>query len=60
MKSISILALFAAAIYSLSGCGSTDTAASSTDEKVPGEVKSTEESRLQPGAGAGPNATVKW
>ena len=60
MKFISIFALYAAAIYALSSCGSTDTTASTNDEKVPGEVKSTEESRLQPGAGAGPNATVKW
>jgi hypothetical protein len=63
MKSISILALFAAAIYTLNGCASTDTATTSTSgEMVPGETKSTEESRLQPGVGggAGPNATVKW
>jgi type IV pilus biogenesis protein CpaD/CtpE len=58
MKYFSMLAILAAAICVLNGCASTDTA--STGAKVPGEVKSDEESRLQPGAGAGPNASVKW
>jgi hypothetical protein len=62
MKYISILAILIAAVCVLNGCASTDTASSSsTGERVPGETKSTEESRLQPGVGgAGPNATVKW
>jgi hypothetical protein len=60
MKYISILVIIIAALCALGGC-STDTATSSSSgEAVPGEVKSTEESRLQPGAGAGPNASVKW
>jgi hypothetical protein len=61
MKYISILALFAAAIYALSGCATEDASTSTTSgDRVPGETKSTEESRLQPGVGAGPNASVKW
>ncbi len=60
MKYFSMLAILAALICVLNGCATTDTASTSTGEKVPGEVKSDEESRLQPGAGAGPNASVKW
>jgi hypothetical protein len=60
MKYFSILAGLLAALYLLNGCASTDTAATSTGDPVPGQQKSTEESRLQPGAGAGPNASVKW
>jgi len=59
MKYISSLAILIAAICALNGCASTDTA-SNKGEAVPGEVKSAEESRLQPGAGTGPNASVKW
>jgi len=58
MKYLSILAILFAAIYGLSGCASTSTTTASGDP-VPGEQKG-EESRLQPGAGAGPNASVKW
>jgi hypothetical protein len=61
MKYLSMLAILVA-VYALNGCSSDGFAtSSSTGEKVPGEVKSAEENRLQPGAGgAGPNATVKW
>ncbi len=58
MKALWILALLAVAIFGLSGCASTDTTAKG--DPVPGETKSAEESRLQPGAGAGPTATMKW
>jgi uncharacterized protein YceK len=57
MKYLSILAILAAVIYGLSGCASTSSTAGG--DPVPGEQKG-EESRLQPGAGAGPNASVKW
>jgi hypothetical protein len=60
MKHILILAFYVAAVCALSSCATDDTTASSSGEKVPGETKSTEESRLQPGVGAGPNASVKW
>lgn len=50
-------ALLALAIFGLSGCASTTSTASG--DPVPGE-KTGEESRLQPGAGTGPNASVKW
>jgi hypothetical protein len=59
MKYLSFLAIFVG-VYVLNGCSSGGMTSSSTGEKVPGEVKSDEESRLQPGAGTGPNATVKW
>jgi hypothetical protein len=59
MKCLSILVLLTAAICTLNGCATTDTATAKGDP-VPGETKSMEESRLQPGAGAGPNASVKW
>jgi hypothetical protein len=54
-----MLAILTAAICGFSGCASTSTTAASGDP-VPGEKRSEEESRLQPGAGAGPNASVKW
>lgn len=61
MKYLSILAILIAAVWALGGCASTDTGTASSGERVPGEVKSTEESRVQPGVGgAGPNASVKW
>jgi hypothetical protein len=59
MKYLSMLAILATA-YVLNGCSSGGITTSSTGEKVPGEVKSAEESRVQPGAGAGPNASVSW
>ncbi len=58
MKYLLMLAILAAAICGFSGCATTGTTASG--DPVPGETKSMEESRLQPGAGAGPNASVKW
>jgi hypothetical protein len=57
MKHLSILVLLTAAICALSGCATKDTTAKG--DPVPGE-KTGEESRLQPGAGTGPNASVKW
>jgi len=57
MKYLLMLAILLA-IYGFSGCATTGTTASG--DPVPGETKSMEESRLQPGAGAGPNASVKW
>ncbi|MEY2556177.1 MAG: hypothetical protein QOF93_1321 [Verrucomicrobiota bacterium] len=57
MKYLWRLALLALAIFGLSGCASTSSTASG--DPVPGE-KTGEESRLQPGAGTGPNASVKW
>jgi hypothetical protein len=59
MKYFLMLAILAIAICGFSGCASSDTKTASGDP-VPGETKSMEESRLQPGAGAGPNASVKW
>ncbi len=56
MKYLLMLAILLA-IYGFSGCATTGTTASG--DPVPGE-KIGEESRLQPGAGAGPNASVKW
>jgi hypothetical protein len=53
-----MLAILTAAICGFSGCASTSTTTASGDP-VPGE-KRDEESRLQPGAGTGPNASVKW
>jgi hypothetical protein len=58
MKYLLMLAILTAAICGFGGCASTSTTAASGDP-VPGE-KTSEESRLQPGAGAGPNASVKW
>ena len=58
MKYLVMLAILLAAI-SFNGCASSDTATAKGDP-VPGEAKSAEESRLQPGAGAGPNASMKW
>lgn len=58
MKSLWILALLAVAMCGLSGCASSDTATAKGDP-VPGE-QTGEESRLGPGTGAGPNASVKW
>jgi hypothetical protein len=58
MKYLLMLAILTAAICGLSSCATTGTTASG--DPVPGEKKSTEESRLQPGAGTGPNASVKW
>ena len=57
MKHLSILVLLTAAICALSGCATKDTTAKG--DPVPGE-KTGEESRLQPGADTGPNASVKW
>jgi hypothetical protein len=59
MKYLLMLAILTAAICGLSSCASTGTTTASGDP-VPGETKSMEESRLQPGAGTGPNASVKW
>ena len=59
MKYLLMLTILAAVIFSIGGCASTDTTAK-TGGPVPGEAKSAEESRLQPGAGMGPNASVKW
>jgi len=53
-----MVAILTAAIFGFSGCASTSSTTASGDP-VPGE-KTGEESRLQPGAGAGPNASVKW
>jgi hypothetical protein len=58
MKYLLMLAILTAAICGFSGCASTSTTTASGDP-VPGE-KRDEESRLQPGAGTGPNASVKW
>jgi hypothetical protein len=57
MKYLLMLAILTAAICGLSGCATTDTTASG--DPVPGE-KTNEESRLQPGTGTSPNASVKW
>jgi hypothetical protein len=57
MKFLWTFALLALAIFGLSGCASTSSTASG--DPVPGE-KTGEESRLQPGTGTGPNASVKW
>jgi hypothetical protein len=57
MKYLLMLAILSATIFGLSGCASTGSTASG--EPVPGE-KTSEESRLQPGTGTGPNASVKW
>lgn len=60
MKYLLMLAILTAAICGFSSCASTSTTAASGDP-VPGEKRSEEESRLQPGAGSGgPNASVKW
>jgi len=58
MKYLLMLAILTAAICGFSGCASTGSTTASGDP-VPGE-KTGEESGLQPGAGAGPNASVKW
>ena len=57
MKYLLMLVILTAAAFSVSGCATTDTTAKG--DPVPGE-KTGEESRLQPGAGTGPNASVKW
>jgi hypothetical protein len=57
MKYLWRFALLALAIVGFSGCASTGSTASG--DPVPGE-KTGEESRLQPGTGTGPNASVKW
>jgi len=58
MKYLLMLAILIAALCGFSGCASTSSTTASGDP-VPGE-KTSEESRLQPAAGAGPNASVKW
>jgi uncharacterized protein YceK len=58
MKYLSMLAILIAVLCSLSGCASTGAHTASGDP-VPGE-KTSEESRLQPGTGTTPNASVKW
>ena len=60
MKYFLMLVILTAAVFSFSGCATTDTTATAKGDPVPGETKSAEESRLQPGAGTGPNASVKW
>ena len=57
MKYLSTLAILAVLICGLSGCASTDTTAKG--DPVPGETKSMEESRMQPGGAPG-SATMKW
>ncbi len=57
MKHLWRFALLALAIFGFSGCATTSSTASG--DPVPGE-KIGEESRLQPGTGSGPNASVKW
>ena len=57
MKYLLVLALLAVLAFGLNGCASTDTTAKG--DPVPGE-KTGDEARLQPGAGTGPNASVKW
>jgi hypothetical protein len=57
MKYLLMLTILIAALCGFSGCASDSSTASG--DPVPGE-KTSEESRLQPGAGAGPNASVKW
>jgi len=57
MKHLCLLALFAVAIYGLTGCASTKDSAS-TGDPVPGE-RTSEEARLAPGGGPG-SASVKW
>jgi len=56
MKYLWMLEILAAALV-LSSCASTGTTAGG--DPVPGE-KTGEESRLQPGTGTTPSATVKW
>jgi hypothetical protein len=58
MKYLWIFALAALAVFGLSGCAST-TGSTASGDPVPGE-KTGEDSRLQPGAGTGPNASLKW
>ena len=60
MKYLLRVLLLALAIMGVTGCSSTGTSATASGDPVPGETKSLEESRLQPGAGSGPNASVKW
>jgi hypothetical protein len=57
MKYLLMLAILTAVICGFGGCASTDTTASG--DPVPGE-KTNEESRLQPGTGTSPNASLKW
>ena len=57
MKYLLMLVILTMSIFGFSGCAS-DTATAKGDP-VPGE-KTGDESRLQPGTGAGPNASLKW
>ena len=59
MKHLLRFLLLALVIIGFSSCSSTGTSTTASGDPVPGEKKD-EESRLQPGAGAGPNASVKW
>lgn len=58
MKYLWRFALLALVLCGFSGCASTSSTASG--DPVPGEAKNAEDSRLQPGTGTGPNASVKW
>lgn len=58
MKYLWRLTLLSLVLYGFSSCASTSSTASG--DPVPGEAKSAEESRLQPGTGTSPNASVKW
>jgi hypothetical protein len=61
MKYLPILVIVVAAICALNGCASDESTTSSKGAAVPGEVKSADEARVQPGMGSGgPNASVKW
>jgi hypothetical protein len=57
MKSLWLIALLAVFACGVNGCASSDPTAKS--DPVPGEATG-EDSRLGPGSGAGPNASVKW
>jgi len=59
MKYLWRFALLALVISGFSGCASTSDSTTASGDPVPGE-KTGDESRLQPGAGTGPNASVKW
>jgi hypothetical protein len=58
MKHLLMLAILALAAGLVNGCASTPTVSTNGDP-VPGE-KTSEESRLQPGTGTSPNASLKW
>jgi len=58
MKYLLMLVILTASVCGLGGCATTDTATAKGDP-VPGE-KTGDEARLQPGTGAGPNASLKW